>query len=108
MTTPTDNASQWYPFNGGTTLGTIGSESGTITRDEEHAAGSRISLERGCSNAPFAITCGIYGRFLHTTRAASGAEALANYNVMKVRLAELASRDDDIYDALKEFTEQFP
>ena len=108
MTAPTDNASQWYPFDGGATLGTIGSESGTIMRDEEHAAGTRISLERGGQNAPFAITCGIYGRFLHTSLVGSESEASANYDAMKVRLAELASRDDDIYDALKLFTKQFP
>ena len=106
---PTDNASQWYPFDDGVTLGTVGSESGTILRDEEHPAGTRISLERDGRNAPFAITCGIYGgRFLHTVFRRSEAEAFANYDAMRARLAELASRDDDIYDDLHAFIEQFP
>jgi hypothetical protein len=105
---PTDNASQWYPFEDGATLGTVGSE-GTILRDEEHPAGTRISLERDGRNAPFAITCGIYGgRFLHTVFASSEAEAVTNYDAMRARLAELASRDDDIYDDLHAFIEQFP
>jgi hypothetical protein len=109
MPAPTDNASQWYPFDDGATLGTVGSESGTFLRDEEHAVGARISLERGGRNAPFAITCGIYGgRFLHTVFADSEAEALTNYDAMRTRLAELALRDDDIYDDLHAFIEQFP
>lgn len=109
MTPPTDDVSQWYPFDDGATLGTVGSESGVILRDEEHPAGTRISLERGGRNAPFAITCGIYGgRFLHTVFAGSEAEALTNYDAMRARLAELASRDADIYDDLHAFIEQFP
>ena len=106
---PTDNASQWYSFDDGATLGTVGSESGTILRDEEHPAGARITLERDGRNAPFAITCGIYGgRFLHTVFRRSEAEALTNYDAMRTRLAELASRDDDIYNDLHAFIEQFP
>lgn len=109
MPAPTDNASQWNPFEGGATLGTVGSESGTILRDEEHSAGTRITLERGGSIAPFAITCGIYGgRFLHTVFAGSESEAFTNYDAMRARLADLASRDDDIHDDLRAFTEQFP
>jgi CdiI N-terminal domain len=109
MPAPTDDAPQWYPFEDGATLGTVGSESGIILRDEEHPAGTRISLERDGRNAPFAITCGIYGgRFLHTVFAASEAEALTKYDAMRTRLAELASRDDDIYDDLHAFIDQFP
>jgi hypothetical protein len=109
MTSPTDDASQWYPFDDGATLGTVGSESGIILRDEEHPAGTRISLERGGRNAPFAITCGIYGgRFLHTVFRGSEEEAVTNYKAMRARLAELASRDDDIYHDLYAFIEQFP
>jgi len=104
-----NHASQWYPFDDGATLGTIGSESGTILRDDEHAAGARITLERDGRTAPFAITCGIYGgRFLHTVFRGSEAEAGTNYDAMRTRLAELALRDDDIYHDLHAFIEQFP
>ena len=108
MTTSTDSESQWYPFDTGSTIGTIGSESGTIIRDEEHPAGTRITLERGGRTAPFAITCGIYGCFYHTVFIGSESEASTTYDAMKPRLAELASRDGDIYDELDEFTKQFP
>jgi hypothetical protein len=56
----------WHSFENGGTLGQAGSEEGTILRDEEHPLGARISLERDCRVAPFAITCGIYGWMLHT------------------------------------------
>ena len=64
----------WYPFDGGSTVGTIGTESGRILCDEEHAAGARITLEQG-GNTPFGITCGIYGCFVHTAFASTETEA---------------------------------
>lgn len=59
----------WIPFDGGSTIGIVGSEDGTIVADDEHAAGARITLEANCAHAPFAITCGIYGWFFHTAYA---------------------------------------
>jgi hypothetical protein len=56
----------WLPLENGGTLGQTGSEEGTIVRDQEHPLGARISLERDCRVAPFAITFGIYGWMLHT------------------------------------------
>lgn len=35
-------------------------------RDEEHADGARVTLERGGITAPFAITCGLYDWMVHT------------------------------------------
>lgn len=54
----------WIPFENGTTVGTTGSEGGTILRDELHPDGARITLERTASQ--FAITCGVYGWMVHT------------------------------------------
>ena len=56
----------WSDFEGGKTIGTNGSESGTIITDIENSNGARVTLEKDCGNIPFAITIGIYGLMLHT------------------------------------------
>jgi hypothetical protein len=81
--------SSWHPFETGGTLGHPGSEQGTIVRDEEHALGARITLERDTQSAPFAITCGIYGWMLHTRFFATEDETNAQYEQMKGALSAL-------------------
>jgi hypothetical protein len=100
------NHHNWYPFDQGSTIGTIGSEAGQILLDEEHPAGARITLERD-GHTPFGITCGIYGCFFHTAFASTESEALTKYTAMKDRLGELLLREDNIYDDLHRFVEQF-
>lgn len=56
----------WSDFEGGKTIGTRGSESGTIITDIENSNGARVTLEEDCGNIPFAITIGIYGLMFHT------------------------------------------
>lgn len=56
----------WSDFENGKTIGTKGSESGTIIHDIENSKGARITLEKECGNIPFAITIGIYGLMFHT------------------------------------------
>lgn len=56
----------WSDFENGMTIGTIGSESGTILQDIENSNGARITLEKKCGGIPFAITTGIYGLLFHT------------------------------------------
>ena len=46
----------WAAFNDGKSLGTSGSEGGTIRRDDEHDLGARVTLEEGGSVAPWSIT----------------------------------------------------
>jgi hypothetical protein len=65
----------WVPFGEGSTIGTEGTEGGIILRDEEHSLGSRITLERDGTIAPYSVTCGIYGWFFHTRFLGSEAEA---------------------------------
>src|SRR5437879_10378671 len=60
-------------MDSGKTVGTRGSEEGLIVSDEEHG---------GCT-APWSVTCGIYGSFLHTAFASSEAEGRAKYSDMK-------------------------
>src|SRR5687767_1441545 len=110
----------WSPFEGGTSLGQRGSESGVILRDEQHEDGSRITLERGGRNAPFAITCGIYGWMLHTRFFKTEAEATAEYERMQVGLAGILTvipYDDDpeketkmekAAELIQEFVTRFP
>ncbi len=89
----------WHRFENGGTLGKAGSEEGTIMRDEEYSLGARISLERDCRAAPFAITCGIYGWMLHTRFFSSQLEAEMQYEAMKSALTvllEVASKTAEI------------
>jgi hypothetical protein len=109
----------WRPFDDGVTIGQRGSEGGVIVRDEEHDAGARVTLERDCSNGiPFAVTCGIYGWFVHTRILDS--EAAAEWPAMLDRLAAILDiiprADDPAADAkmgkacelIQEFVSRFP
>ncbi len=111
-------SSSWHPFDDGSTLGLPGSEQGITVRDEEHALGARITLERKASVAPFAITCGIYGWMMHTRFFNAEAEAEMQYDLMKNSLSMLlamAERTADIdggrqvlFDGIIEFTGTYP
>ena len=98
---------RWYPFDGGRTIGTEGSEQGTILRDEEYSQSARITLEQ-CKHVPFAITCGIYGWMFHTVFASSREEAETVFEAMKERLAAICdafpTEDDPRLDAKVEET----
>lgn len=105
----TDDSGLWYPFDDGATIGSAGSESGTIVRDEEHPFGCRISLERGGSIAPWAVTCGIYFGFLHTAFASSEAEGNTKYSGMKADLEAIMAEENDEarYEKMRRFTEVY-
>jgi hypothetical protein len=109
----------WRPFGEGATVGRGGSEDGIILRDEEHDAGARITLERGCAyGVPFAVTCGVYGWFFHTRLL--GSEAEAKFLAMREGLSailDIIPRADDpeadakmaaVSEAIKAFVSQFP
>jgi hypothetical protein len=76
----------WHQFAQGSTIGHEGPDSGLIVLDEEHPDGARISLERATPIAPFAITCGIYGWFLHTRYFGDEAEAKREFRSMQIVL----------------------
>jgi hypothetical protein len=69
-----------------------GSEGGLIVRDEEHALGARVTLEKECEAAPFAITCGIYGWMMHTCFLSEEGEAGEQHEDMKRAIGELLER----------------
>jgi hypothetical protein len=110
--------SDWYPFENNATLGLPGSEQGIILRDEEHALGARITLERDTHIAPLAITCGIYGHMMHTRFFGSEDEASTQYEEMKSALAallEAAQKTAEVdggrqilLEGVSKFVETFP
>jgi len=79
----------WREFQPENRAAQRGSESGIILLDEEHEIGARISLERDCSIAPFAVTCGIYGWMVHTRFFSDDAEARAQYALMRDALVPI-------------------
>jgi hypothetical protein len=105
----------WVPFDSGRSLGSGGSEGGTIILDEEHVEGARITIERGGGTAPLSITCGIYGWMVHTRFFGTEPEARRECEKMKVALAEIICnlRRDNFKMAGKgalfdDFLERFP
>ena len=78
------------PYDGGSSIGRHGSENGVILRDEEHMDGARITLEQDGRIAPVSITCGIYGRMVHTCSFAERERAESEYKGMKKGLSEVA------------------
>lgn len=100
---------EWSSFNGGATIGQIGSESGVIVRDVEHPLGARITLERAGRCAAYAITCGIYGSMVHTRFFADEVEALQQFEAMEQALTEILKVEgDELTEAVERFMEQYP
>lgn len=75
----------WTPYDSGQSIGTIGTENGTILMDDQHDFGARITLEKG-GYQPFIITCGVYGFGFTTTFALKEPEAISLYERMKTDL----------------------
>ena len=111
--------SKWTPFEDGRTIGIKGSEGGTVTNDEQIEGGARITLERDCLRAPYAITCIVYGWAYHTRFIADEPTARQAYNEMKDGLAEIIALMPEVDldatldaapvdEAIAEFVERFP
>ena len=80
---------QWSSLTSEASTSAVGSEGGTIVLDEEHEDGARITLEKGASVAPFAITCGIYGWMVHTRYFGVEGDARVAFEDMKRDLDEI-------------------
>lgn len=101
----------WKSFDTGHTIGQAGSENGIILRDEVFQDQSRITLEKGSAIAPFAITCGVVGWMVHTRYFDDQAQANADFEKMKEKLARivrLLADTEDITVELEEFIKLFP
>lgn len=105
----TEEGEKWRVFYGGATVGEAGSEGGLIVADEEHANGARITLEQGGRNAPWAITCGVYGSFLHTAFAASEDEGRVKFAGMRRDLAAILRETDPEarHERMRRFSEVY-
>ena len=99
----------WVPIIDGETIGTPGSEEGVIVLDEEHPSGARVTLERGGHTAPWSVTCGIYGTFMHTAFTSTEAEGRAKYSAMKVGLEEIMAEENEgvRHSRMKRFADVF-
>ena len=80
----------WVAYDGGVTIGTEGGEGGRIVRDEEHAAGARLTLEEGGRAIRWSATCGVYGLLVHTVFFRDQAEADSRWEELKCELAAVA------------------
>jgi hypothetical protein len=105
----------WYSYDDGKTIGSRGSEGGTVIRDEEHADGARITLECDTIHqVPFAITCGIYSWMVHTRFFADEPTALNAFDEMKRSISSILAMlvgeidSDTVSEAIDEFVERYP
>lgn len=85
-----NNSVIWVPYDNGSTIGTKGSENGTIIADEEFDDSARITMEE-CPRY-FAITCGIYGAVAHTAFC-DKKDSEEKYQSMKADLKEFILMD---------------
>ncbi len=105
---PRSTEATWHAFDGGATLGQQGAEEGIILQDEAHQEDARITLERDGHVAPFSITCGINGLFVHTAFASDEADALQKYAAMKERIdGIIRSRPRGVSAQLEAFCGEF-
>ena len=95
----------WIAFDQGKSIGSRGSESGVIIRDEEHTDGARVTLEREGYH-PFSITCGIYGWMVHTIFFSEEKKAQGAFEKIKgeleLILGIIPAADDPEVDAKSE------
>ena len=89
-------------------------------RDEVHSDGARITLERNTTNAPFAVTCGIYGWMIHTRFFGIERDAQADFDLMSAELSRIVgmiphktnteadAKSRAVCDAISEFVRRFP
>lgn len=80
---------QWIAFDAGKSLGSQGSESGIIIKDEEIENSARITIEKDGQIAPFAITLGIYGLTFHTNFYSSIQTAEEDFKWYKQKIEEI-------------------
>jgi hypothetical protein len=98
----------WRTFDEGRTIGTRGTEEGTILSDHAHELGARITLEAGCRAIPFAITCGVSSLMVHTVYASSREEAESLLASMRGDLERLVSlKHPEAEAAASEFVRRY-
>ncbi|MDO5537952.1 MAG: hypothetical protein Q4F72_10545, partial [Desulfovibrionaceae bacterium] len=85
----------WFPYEGGSTIGTEGTEDGgIIIQDDCYEIGARVILEE-CPDSWWAVTCGIIDGFVLTSFARSLEEAQEMVRGMEEELARLLDGWED-------------
>ncbi|NBD11266.1 hypothetical protein [Corallococcus silvisoli] len=84
--------SGWSDYEGGATLGSMGSQGGTITRDEGLRDLLRLTYEADDSRSFHVVTCGVSGWLVHPRFFDNAADALAAFDAMKPALEELGTK----------------
>ena len=121
-TTPEDDEDSggWLAVEGGATIGGPGSEDGIMVKDEEHSAGARIAMEKEGSNAPYIVTCGIYGWMYHTCYFDKEEDANKGYAAMRNGIADILGmvpqpgapdaekQIENVQAAIAKFVEAYP
>ncbi len=82
----------WRPYEDGSSLGWMGSQGGTIARDEELVGQVRLTYEVDDSRSFHALTCSVAGWLLHHRFFDNAADAHAAFEAMKPALEELRTR----------------
>jgi hypothetical protein len=95
----------WYPYEGGSTLGAVGPEGGTLLADEEFGvpdeeeeAHARLTLERSPDAAGFTVTATLYGWMYLIRRVPEESTARSDYETLRAeleRLSELFPYEED-------------
>jgi hypothetical protein len=105
--------SNWFAYDNGSTIGSMGAEGGTVLRDEEHELGARLTLKRGGNYV--SVSCSIYGWMDHTRFFGTVADAQREYLLMKPPLANMVENilsagksDLKMWEAIADFVRRFP
>lgn len=84
--------SNWTAYDGGSSLGGMGSQGGTIARDEAQEDQLRLTYEVDDSRSFHALTCSVTGWLLHHRFFDNAEQALAEFEAMKPALEDLRTR----------------
>jgi hypothetical protein len=82
----------WKPYEAGGSIGWMGSQGGTIARDEELAGQVRLTYESDETRSFHALTCSISGWFLHHRFFDNAEAATAAFEAMKPALEVLRTQ----------------
>lgn len=82
----------WKPYEAGSSIGWLGSQGGTIARDEDLAGQVRLTYEVDDSRSFHALSCAVAGWLLHHRFFDNAADATAAFDAMKPALEELRTK----------------
>ncbi|WP_426752124.1 hypothetical protein [Myxococcus sp. Y35] len=82
----------WKPYEGGSSLGWMGTQGGTITRDEDFQGRLRLTYEQDDTRSFHAITCSVTGWLLYHRFFDNAAAATAAFEEMKPALETLLTQ----------------